>query len=121
VFFIKQLGESWEECAAREVKEETNITTDNLKFIHVTNDPNMENNPHKHYVTIFMAGLINTDSSALNNNEPDKCEGWSWITWCELLDMYHANPDEIFASLAHLIDSITFDINLLLFKPASTN
>jgi 8-oxo-dGTP diphosphatase len=31
-----ELGESWEHCAAREVLEETNLSIENLKFIHVT-------------------------------------------------------------------------------------
>lgn len=31
-----ELGESWETCAAREVKEETNLDLDNFRFVHVT-------------------------------------------------------------------------------------
>lgn len=31
-----ELGESWAECATREVKEETNLSLENLKFVHVT-------------------------------------------------------------------------------------
>lgn len=31
-----ELGESWEECAIREVNEETNLTINGLKMVHVT-------------------------------------------------------------------------------------
>jgi 8-oxo-dGTP diphosphatase len=31
-----ELGESWEDCLQREVKEETNLTVENLKLVHVT-------------------------------------------------------------------------------------
>jgi 8-oxo-dGTP diphosphatase len=31
-----ELGESWAECAAREVEEETNLTIENINFVHVT-------------------------------------------------------------------------------------
>ena len=34
-----ELGETWEQCLTREVKEETNLTTDNLKLILVTVSP----------------------------------------------------------------------------------
>ena len=56
IFFAEsvQLGESFEQCAAREAKEETNLDLENLKFFHVTNNPNMDNDPEKHYITIFM-------------------------------------------------------------------
>lgn len=49
-----QIGESFEQCAAREAKEETNLDIENLKLFHVTNNPNMDNDPGKHYITIFM-------------------------------------------------------------------
>jgi ADP-ribose pyrophosphatase YjhB (NUDIX family) len=31
-----ELGESWETCAVREVKEETNLEIENTHFVHVT-------------------------------------------------------------------------------------
>ena len=35
----------------------------------------------KHYVTIFMKGIVKDDSKILNNNEPHKCEKWEWVLW----------------------------------------
>jgi 8-oxo-dGTP diphosphatase len=49
-----QIGESFEECAIREAKEETNLDLENMKLFHVTNNRNMDNDPLKHYITIFM-------------------------------------------------------------------
>lgn len=49
-----QIGESFEQCAIREAKEETNLDIENMKLFHVTNNPNMDNDPQKHYITIFM-------------------------------------------------------------------
>ena len=31
-----EMDETWEECAIREVKEETNLTIENVKLVHVT-------------------------------------------------------------------------------------
>ena len=54
ILFFPQIGESFEECAIREAKEETNLDLINMKLFHVTNNPNMDNDPNKHYITIFM-------------------------------------------------------------------
>ena len=54
LFYFPQIGESFEECAIREAKEETNLDLINMKLFHVTNNPNMDNDPNKHYITIFM-------------------------------------------------------------------
>lgn len=87
--------ESWQECAMREVKEETDLDLDleDVTFGHVTNDP-MESE-QKHYVTIFMLAKCNQKQAmcktAENNDqqqpktmEPDKCEGWKSYSWSEL-------------------------------------
>jgi len=70
-----ELGETWEECAAREVMEETGLTLTNIRFVAVTND--IFENEEKHYVTLFMAGdLDNAQNAKLM--EPNKCESWDW-------------------------------------------
>lgn len=47
-----EFKESWEECAAREVREETGITIKNIRFGTVCNDIFTVEN--KHYITIIM-------------------------------------------------------------------
>jgi len=86
-----EFGESWEECAKREVLEETNLQISNLKFHAVTNDIFEEEN--KHYITIFMK--CDFASGELQNMEPQKCEKWDWFSWDEL-------PDKLFLPIRNL-------------------
>lgn len=70
-----EFWESWEECAKREIKEETNLELKNIKFAWVTNDVfTLEN---KHYNTIFMTWEYL--SWELKNLEPHKCETLDWF------------------------------------------
>ncbi|KAK3067338.1 hypothetical protein LTS18_001172, partial [Coniosporium uncinatum] len=48
-----EYGESFEECAAREVLEETGLDVSELRFLTATNS--VFDDVKKHYVTIFMA------------------------------------------------------------------
>jgi ADP-ribose pyrophosphatase YjhB (NUDIX family) len=45
-------GESWEECARREILEETGLVVRDVRFLTATNDVFAAEG--KHYVTIFM-------------------------------------------------------------------
>jgi len=66
-------GESFEECAKREIFEETGLEVTNIRFICLTNttDPT-----HDHYVDIGMAaGWVSGEPEL---KEPHKCEGWAW-------------------------------------------
>ena len=72
--------ESFEECAKREVMEETNLKIKDVSFVTVTNDFFKKDN--KHYITIFMKGYY--DSGTLKLMEPHKCEWWEWYDWDHL-------------------------------------
>jgi 8-oxo-dGTP diphosphatase len=72
-----EYGESWEECATREVSEEVGITISNIQYLSATNDIFQE--PNKHYVTIFMTA--DYKSGEVQNLEPEKCAGWGWFEW----------------------------------------
>jgi 8-oxo-dGTP diphosphatase len=99
-----QVGESWDECAGREVYEETNLLLENSEFSAVVNSTNMDGDPSKHYVTIFMSARA-TDMFRLENKEPHKCEGWQWMTWTDLLSVYQFTPLMLFEPLINLIES----------------
>mmetsp|Transcript_67112 Transcript_67112/g.132140 ORF Transcript_67112/g.132140 Transcript_67112/m.132140 type:complete len:155 (+) Transcript_67112:60-524(+) len=101
-----ELGETWEQCLTREVKEETNLTTDNLKLILVTNDPNIDGNLAKHYITIFMRAKLACSSADLVNMEPNKCESWSWVPWSEVVRRRNESPESLFEPMVHLIDGL---------------
>jgi 8-oxo-dGTP diphosphatase len=91
------LGESFEDCAVREVLEETGIVVNlkNVRFLTATND--FVDEDGKHYVTIFMGYSLPVPTDEENgarlepqigfeprNMEPEKCEGWEWVQWEDL-------------------------------------
>ena len=65
-----EFGESWAECARREVAEETSIKIKNLRFGTITNDIFEKEN--RHYVTICI--IADYDSGEVKLLEPEKCE-----------------------------------------------
>jgi 8-oxo-dGTP diphosphatase len=106
-----ELGESWVDCANREVMEETNILLANTHMVHVTNDPNIGDDPNKHYITIFMTGSMAevTPPQVICNMEPHKCEGWEWVPWIDLVRRAKEAPDTLFEPMLHLIAGLHDD------------
>jgi 8-oxo-dGTP diphosphatase len=120
-----EVGESWEECARREVKvslsnrlyrliqrligclvqEETNLDIENLSYVYATNDPHIDNNPEKHYITLFMHATISSTSPALELLEPHKCEGWKWMPYAELQDISKNRPEILFDPMNNFLES----------------
>lgn len=80
-----EFGESPEECAAREIMEETGLKISNIEFLTATNDV-MEKDG-KHYVTLFVVGVRDDESQVPEVLEKEKCEGWEWIKWEELVEL----------------------------------
>ncbi|KAH6716740.1 NUDIX hydrolase domain-like protein [Leptodontidium sp. MPI-SDFR-AT-0119] len=78
-----EFGESPEECAAREVLEETGLKVSNVRFLTATNDV-MEKDG-KHYVTLFVVAVRDGEGQVPEVLEKEKCEGWEWIKWEELV------------------------------------
>jgi len=72
-----EFNESIENCAAREVFEETGIRIKNLRFGPYTND--IFTAEKKHYVTLFV--IADHDSGTPEVKEPHKCEKWKWSEW----------------------------------------
>lgn len=89
-----EFGESFEDTARREVKEESNLDITNVRFGAVTND--LFVNENKHYVTIWM--LSDYAGSELKNMEPNKCTAQSWHTFEDL-------PEPLFHTWNQLFDS----------------
>ncbi len=71
-------GESFEECAVREVFEETGIKipTDCIKVIALTNDLATYKESGRHYISVIL--FTDNFSGEPELKEPDKCEGWIW-------------------------------------------
>lgn len=87
-----EVGESIEECAKRELFEETGLVVDSVTKLAFTND--IFEKEHKHYVTLFVLGSCPDSEPQLK--EPDKCKQWKW---CKLDDL----PSPLFLPLTNLL------------------
>jgi len=88
-----EFGENFEECAIREVKEETGITITSPRIMAVTND--VFPNENKHYVSIFLR--VDYDGKQpVQNLEPEKVLSWDWFDISQL-------PDDLFLPLQNLL------------------
>lgn len=74
-----ELGETIEECAAREVMEETGMKIKNVDFLALTEDM-FEGD--KHYVTIWVKSQWKSGEPKLM--EPDKYRNFAWHTLDDL-------------------------------------
>ena len=101
--------ESFEDCAIREVVEETGLELDRETVIqvHVSNDIFQQEN--KHYVTIAMMAQVSRKHIEINrrpeNLEPDKCLGWKSYSWDELSDIFYGKVLDVslFPSLEAIV------------------
>lgn len=73
-----EFGESVQQCACRELEEETGLVVTDHNLVNIgyyTNDIFTDEN--KHYVTLFVS--ITYWGMEPELREPDKCEGWEWF------------------------------------------
>lgn len=89
-----EYGESIEDCARRELREETSLELGPIALGPYTNDlfPEVE----RQYLTAFV--LAYEAVGEPQNLEPHKCEGWRWFGWHEL-------PAPLFAPMRSLVAS----------------
>ncbi|PIA63456.1 hypothetical protein AQUCO_00201062v1 [Aquilegia coerulea] len=93
-----EFGESFEECAAREVKEETGLDIEKMEFVMVTNNLFLDDPNPSHYIAIILRAVLADPSQEPQNLETTKCEGWDWYDWNNL-------PKPIFRPLEILVQS----------------
>jgi 8-oxo-dGTP diphosphatase len=86
-----EFGETVEQCAARELLEETDLQALSFKIGPWTNDI-FENN--KHYITLFV--FVPEFRGEPKLMEKEKCEGWEWFDWNQL-------PTPLFAPVSSLL------------------
>ncbi|KAK6931437.1 NUDIX hydrolase domain [Dillenia turbinata] len=86
----------FEECASREVKEETGLDIEKIEYLYVTNTVFKDEPKPCHYVTIFMRSELVDPNQVPQNVEPDKCGGWDWYEWTDL-------PRPLFGPLEKLV------------------
>lgn len=75
-----EFGESVEQCASREVLEETGLHIQRLSPGPYTNDVFATEN--RHYVTLFVVAHTAPGNPQLR--EPSKCLSWQWFRWSDL-------------------------------------
>lgn len=71
------LGETFEQGAIREIKEETDLNILEPKVIAITNNLETYKEEGKHYISVVL--LVTKYSGELKNMEPGKCESWNWV------------------------------------------
>lgn len=89
-----EFNEKLDDCAKREVLEETGIAIKNIRQGKVfTND--LFKKEGKHYITVYM--MCEYDSGDVKVMEPEKCERWDWFEWSNL-------PQPLFIPLQSLLE-----------------
>ncbi|GLT34518.1 hypothetical protein SLA2020_090270 [Shorea laevis] len=79
-----EFGESFEECAARELKEEAGLDIKKPEFLTLSNKIFTEIPKPAHYVIIYMRAALADPNQVPQNLEPDECDGWDWYEWDKL-------------------------------------
>jgi 8-oxo-dGTP diphosphatase len=89
-----EFGETFEQCAIREVEEETGLKVSDPKFVSVATECFEEE--QKSFVSVFMrVGM--PEGQSVQNIEPDKMEEWKWFDMDNL-------PDNLFLPFQKLLD-----------------
>lgn len=73
-----ELGETFEETAIREVQEETGLLIKSPKVIAITNNLKTFQEENKHYISVCLKAKY--PGGKAKNREPEKCDGWRWVT-----------------------------------------
>ena len=89
-----EFGETVEQCAIREVLEETGLAIESIALGPYTND--LFASEGKHYITLFV--LAHSAFGEARVCEPTKCSSWAWFRWSEL-------PQPLFRPLASLLQT----------------
>lgn len=71
--------ETLENCARREVREETGFDIELIDKYPVATTNDFFENDNKHYITLYLrANYLRGEARVM---EPDRCEEWKWYPW----------------------------------------
>ena len=96
-----ELGEEWEDCASRELYEETGLKKpiDTFHHIHTLNCKKLEYNFHS-ISCIMMNEVQEYEFDDIYNKEPNKCYGWFWTN----VENMRKNIDKLFHPLQDFLN-----------------
>ena len=92
-----EFGETIEECALRELQEETGLKALSFRVGPWSSDLIEQG---KHYITLFV--IVDQFEGEPKLLEPDKCEGWQWFDWDDL-------PSPLFPTVRSFVEKIGQD------------
>ncbi|MBO0797908.1 MAG: NUDIX domain-containing protein [Blastocatellia bacterium] len=98
-----EFGESFEEAARREVREETGLEIADLRLLSVGNYVFKRDDSERHYVDVDF--VCEAPSGDPQLKEPEKCHGWDWY---DIEDL----PQPLFIVTRRMIDSLLSGVTL---------
>jgi 8-oxo-dGTP diphosphatase len=94
-------GEEWEECARRELWEETGLSKQAYMFSHVYTLNCIMTEVHYHNISCIMLTEVESfELEKIKNMEPQKCSGWIWVTVKDL----RLHLDKLFYPLKYFLE-----------------
>jgi 8-oxo-dGTP diphosphatase len=91
--------EELENCAIRELREETNLNAIELKLCSIEQVINKE---EKFHYIVYIYSVTKWEGQ-LTNNEPNKCEYWRWMSISDV------KKEKLIGSLRQLVDTCSFN------------
>jgi 8-oxo-dGTP diphosphatase len=98
-----EFGESFEEAARREVREETGLEIADLKLLSVGNYVFKREDGERHYIDVDF--VCEAPAGEPQLAEPEKCDGWGWY---DLNDL----PQPLFVVTRRMIESLRSGVTL---------
>ena len=98
-----EFGESFEEAARREVREETGLEIADLKLLSVGNYVFKREDGERHYIDVDF--VCEAPAGEPQLAEPGKCDGWDWYDLDDL-------PQPLFVVTRRMIESLRSGVAL---------
>ncbi|MBO0722091.1 MAG: NUDIX domain-containing protein [Blastocatellia bacterium] len=98
-----EFGESFEDGARREVREETGLEIADLRLLSVGNYVVNREDGERHYIDVDF--VCEAPSGEPQLREPEKCDGWDWYDLDDL-------PRPLFIVTRRMIESLRSGVTL---------